>query len=339
MKQIVIVLLFSCFAYASNCFANAAQPGVWNAGGTVFTMLYPEDSISFQQVQMKSEQIHIQLYSGFAVVKGSYQFVNHSENALQFKMGYPVNGIYAGGSTDLNEVALDSLSQFQIFSNKQPIEIRKLPNEEYGPFITFSSNWFVWDMGFLPRETKEVDVYFIVNTSDAQVREGYNLKDYNAFIYLLESGSVWKQPIERGIFQIELMDINKEDIIGLAAAFPLQIDETGKYLFGEFANLSPTNLDNLVITYKQQNDEFDFSKVLKNTSNYYEAIDQLAAVSVQEQNLSNIEFASPYDLPASWGSFLVALPFLLIIILPIATIVLVIGLLLFYFIRRKRNRT
>ncbi|PHK03737.1 hypothetical protein VF10_38295, partial [Nostoc linckia z13] len=87
--------------------ANAAQPGIWNAGGKVFTMLYPEDSLSFKKVQMQQERIYIQLYKGFAVVKGTYIFKNTSNENLQFKMGYPVNGIYSGGETDLNQITLD----------------------------------------------------------------------------------------------------------------------------------------------------------------------------------------------------------------------------------------
>ena len=105
--------------YGNILHANATQPGIWSAGGTTFTMLYPEDSATFKKVQMQSEQIFIQLYKGFAVVKGVYFFKNHSNEKLNFKMGYPVNGIYSGGAQSLNQINIDSLedsfTEFCIF--------------------------------------------------------------------------------------------------------------------------------------------------------------------------------------------------------------------------------
>lgn len=75
MKMTLHKILFTAFllitiTLAQKTFANAAQPGIWNAGGTVYTMLYPEDAITFKKVQMQQERIFIQLYKGFAVVKG-----------------------------------------------------------------------------------------------------------------------------------------------------------------------------------------------------------------------------------------------------------------------------
>lgn len=115
-RRSVLVVAFFLITIASSqkVFANAAQPGVWNAGGTVFTMLYPQDSLTFKKVQMQEERIYIQLYKGYAVVKGEYIFKNTTSEKLNFKMGYPVNGIYYGGEVDLNEVTLDSLSRFKI---------------------------------------------------------------------------------------------------------------------------------------------------------------------------------------------------------------------------------
>ena len=126
-KLFAIILLF--FGVAKT-FANSAQPGIWSAGGKVFTMLYPEDSATFKKVQMQEERIFIQLYKGFAVVKGWYQFRNTKNETLNFKMGYPVNGIFSGGETHLNQITLDSLSSFRIFSQQKPLEILLQPNKK-----------------------------------------------------------------------------------------------------------------------------------------------------------------------------------------------------------------
>src|SRR5690606_30678231 len=112
-KLLVTVLLLVAVTSSQKALANASQPGVWNAGGTVFTMLYPEDSLTFKKVQMQQERIYIQLYKGYAVVKGVYLFHNTTNEKLNFKMGYPVIGIYSGGDVDMNQVTLDSLSQLK----------------------------------------------------------------------------------------------------------------------------------------------------------------------------------------------------------------------------------
>src|SRR5690606_30316289 len=101
-KFLGITIFIITLVLPQNLFANASQPGIWNAGGTVFTMLYPEDSLTFKKIQMQEERIYIQLYRGYAVVKGIYLFRNTTQEALNFKMGYPVNCIYYGGHMELN---------------------------------------------------------------------------------------------------------------------------------------------------------------------------------------------------------------------------------------------
>src|SRR5690606_17251296 len=140
-KILGIAFLLMAVVFSQKAFANAAQPGIWNAGGTVFTMLYPEDSLTFKKVQMQQELIYIQLYKGYAVVKGTYLFRNTTDEKLNFKMGYPVNGIYSGGDADLNQVKLDSLSRFKIRGKSEWLSLQEKPNAEYGSIRNFSENW------------------------------------------------------------------------------------------------------------------------------------------------------------------------------------------------------
>src|SRR5690606_3853505 len=181
-KLIGIAIFLIAVTPSQKALANASQPGVWNAGGTVFRMLYPEDSLTFKKVQMQQERIYIQLYKGYVVVKGVYLFRNTTNEKLNFKMGYPVNGIYSGGDVDLNEVTLDSLSQFKIRAKNEWLSLQEKPNAEYGPIRNFSENWNVWDMTFAPKERQRVEVYFIVNTNEAGVQSGYESERKNAFI-------------------------------------------------------------------------------------------------------------------------------------------------------------
>ena len=89
MKRIFyfFAILFSTLFLSS----NSAQPRVWNAGGTgSFTLLYPQDTIAYKKIQMQSEKIYMQLYKGFATVKGTYFFKNTSIDTLKIKVGYPI---------------------------------------------------------------------------------------------------------------------------------------------------------------------------------------------------------------------------------------------------------
>src|SRR5690606_41393231 len=123
-KLIGIAIFLIAVTPSQKALANASQPGVWNAGGTVFTKCDPEDSLTFKKLRMQQERIYIQLYKGYVVVKGVYLFRNTTNEKLNFKMGYPVNGIYSGGDVDLNQITLDSLSRFKIKTKNEWLPLR-----------------------------------------------------------------------------------------------------------------------------------------------------------------------------------------------------------------------
>ena len=312
-----IVIIITLF-YSQMAIANASQPGIWNAGGTVFTMLFPEDSSTFKKVQMQEERIYMQLYKGYAVVKGTYRFRNTTQENLNFKMGYPVNGIYYGGAIDLNRVNLDSLSSFKIKTNGNWLTLLKEThpelNNDYKNPVPSDDNWMVWEMNFAPQESQTVEVYFIVNTNEASVQRGYNIEKRNAFIYLLESGSVWHQPIEKGHFYIQLMNsLTFKNIQGISQGFGFQYHEKNRILFGAKTNFSPTPKDNLVVTYFEHNPKFDFNKVILQTETLFSKIDELSKLSFENLNYKPIELGDPYEVKSTWlGYFPLALTYIAI---------------------------
>lgn len=326
MKTIISKIRITAFLLmtiilSQNVFANAAQPGIWNAGGTVYTMLYPEDATTFKKVRMQQEQIYIQLYKGFAVVKGTYIFKNTSNEVLKFKMGYPVNGIYSGGENDLNQIILDSLSQFKIKANNRwlPLFNENLSeyNEDYDNINAFSDNWKVWEMQFTPNEIQKVAVYFIVNTNEAIIRKGYNIEKRNAFIYLLESGSVWKDNIEKGEFYIQLMnDLTPENIHGISEGFGFKFNSQYQIFAGQKTNFTPTPKDNLIINYSQFNENFSFEKVIKQTNELFAKIDQMSQLSFESLTYSNIELVNPYEVESTIEGTLPGLLTLFVIFAP-----------------------
>lgn len=304
-KFLVTALFLIAVATSQKVFANAAQPGIWNAGGTVFTMLYPEDSLTFKKVQMVEEKIYIQLYKGYAVVKGEYIFKNTTSEMLNFKMGYPVNGIYSGGDVDLNQVQINQLNQFKIKSNAIWLPLDEEPNREYGKINSFSDNWKIWQMEFMPKETKNVAVYFIVNTNNGIVRKGYEKESYNAFIYLLESGSVWKSPIEKGNFYVQLMDgLQEKDVKGLSDNFSFQYNESEHIFWGNKTNFSPTPKDNLIVTYSNRIENFQYENSIAQSENLFTKVDKLSSKNLQSLNYTTVSSKNPYEVERTFiGSF------------------------------------
>lgn len=326
MKMTLHKILFTAFllitiTLAQKTFANAAQPGIWNAGGTVYTMLYPEDANTFKKVQMQQERIFIQLYKGFAVVKGTYVFKNTTNEHLQFKMGYPINGIYSGGENDLNQIILDSLSQFKIKANNKWLSLEKENHPEINTntqnINAFSDNWKVWQMQFAPNEIQKVEVYFIVNTNEARIRKGYNIEKRNAFIYLLESGSVWKNNIEKGEFYIQLMDgLTPENVQGISNGFGFKFNTQYQIFVGQKTNFSPTPKDNLIINYSQFNENFSFEKVIKQTNELFAKIDQMSQLSFESLTYSTIKLGNPYEVESTIEGTLPGLLTLFVIFAP-----------------------
>lgn len=326
MKMTLHKILFTAFllitiTLAQKTFANAAQPGIWNAGGTVYTMLYPEDANTFKKIQMQQERIFIQLYKGFAVVKGTYVFKNTTNEHLQFKMGYPINGIYSGGENDLNQIILDSLSQFKIKANNKWLSLEKENHPEINTntqnINAFSDNWKVWQMQFAPNEIQKVEVYFIVNTNEARIRKGYNIEKRNAFIYLLESGSVWKNNIEKGEFYIQLMDgLTPENVQGISNGFGFKFNTQYQIFAGQKTNFSPTPKDNLIINYSQFNENFSFEKVIKQTNELFAKIDQMSQLSFESLTYSTIKLGNPYEVESTIEGTLPGLLTLFVIFAP-----------------------
>lgn len=332
----IFILIISIFSF-QNISANAAQPGVWNAGGTVFTMMYPEDTATFKKVQMQEEKIYMQLYPGFAVVKGWYKMRNTSKESLSFKMGYPINGIYSGGNSGLNQIHLDSLTQFKIFSNKieLPLIKTKLENESVENIQSFSNNWLVWEMDFLPEETKIVEVYFLVETNNGKITKGYNADHYNAFIYLLESGSVWKQPIENGDFFVQMMQgLTEKDVRGMSTGFQFLWNKKLNTAKGFKTNFSPTEADNLIITYSERNESFNFSTIISEKEKWYQFIDEFSENVPKVNFTEKMEDKNPYEVSESFLSYLPMALMALVVVIP----VLIVLALLFFLIKKFRKK-
>ncbi|KAA3627444.1 MAG: hypothetical protein DWQ02_19715 [Bacteroidetes bacterium] len=324
--------------------ANAAQPGLRMAGGMGgFTLLFPEDSASYQIIQMQEEQVSIQLYPGFAVVKGSYWMQNTTPDTLNMRTGYPVNAHFSTtrNSSELAEIYFDELYKLKVLINGEPVTFEKKAFEADDPNIHFYAHdqppaWYIWTMAFPPGITL-IEVYFIVNTNESTVSEGYNRENPNGFIYVLETGSSWKPPIGKGFVSVQLMDgLSVDKIKGVSPDSIFKYSTAPDFLFYQFSNLVPDHEDNLVITYGNKLPDFNFEQIIAQAETYFSRVDGFAYLS-EDPNGELIVFPSPFDVSGG-GNFMVGvIMFVALYGLPIlGTLFLILFVL--WFIRRRKNK-
>lgn len=290
MKKLIYLL--SILTFSVILVSNSAQPGVWNAGGSgSFTLLYPEDTIAYKKIQMKSENIYMQLYKGFATVKGNYYFKNTSTDTLKIKVGYPINNVFENIDYHhkVNEVRVDGLYKIKGLVNGNEAKLYKKPNAN-------SDNWYVWEITFPPNKITEFTVYFLVNTNNAKTIEGYNSDKKNAFIYLIETGSIWKSPIEKGDFYAQLKDNIAIDNVKTSSPTSLFFDEENSILKFSLSDYGKTPDPNFIITYGETISNFNFEGITKSSELYFKTIDEFSNQKFIDSNYTHIELPDAFKV-------------------------------------------
>lgn len=285
--------------------SNVAEPGVWNSGGTGnYTLLFPGDSSYYQKIQMERELVLIQLYPGFAVVKGNYWMRNTTGDTIVMNAGYPVNSGFEPRTKQWHgklNVDFDDLFSLRVSTNGIPREFSRTQIESaelssYGN----KQDWYTWKDSFPPDTTTLIEIYFIVNTNVGDMLDGYDKNHDNVFVYLLESGASWKPPIGQGNFIVQLMDgVEATDIRGISPDSIFLIDQKKKNLYYHFENFVPDeDKNNIVIAYGKQLTNFDFKQIVGKADSYFTQINLLYK---QNFNKSTATVFSPGD-PYSFNS-------------------------------------
>ncbi|WP_435414499.1 hypothetical protein [Polaribacter aestuariivivens] len=286
-RYLIILFFVSIFLLS-----NSAQPGVWNAGGSgSFTLLYPEDTIAYKKIQMKSENIYMQLYEGFATVKGDYYFNNTAKDTLKIKVGYPVNNVFENVKFHhkVNEVRVDGLYKVKGLTNEKELKIYEKPNSK-------NENWYVWEVVFPPKEITKFTVYFLVNTNNAKITQGYNADKKNAFIYLIETGSLWKSPIEKGNFYAQLKNNISIKNCKTSAPTNLFFNDKNNILKFEMENYGKKPDENFVVSYSETLSNFNFNKITQKSDFYFSEIEQFSKNNFNQLNFSEIKTNNVYDV-------------------------------------------
>lgn len=324
---IFLVVLGSCFLIS-----NSAQPGVWNAGGSgSFTLLYPEDTIAYKKIQMKSENIYMQLYKGFATVKGNYYFKNTSKDTLKIKVGYPVNNVFENIEfhDQVNEVRVDGLYKIKGLVYNKEATLFKKPNHK-------NDNWYVWQVTFPPNKITEFTVYFLVNTNNAKTVEGYDSDKKNAFIYLIETGSIWKSPIENGNFYTQLKDGISIENAKSSPPTSLFFDKENSILKFSLSNYGIKPDPNFVITYGETLSNFNFKKITQNSNIYFNEIDVFSKENFNDADFKAISLPNAYKVGGISNKAIGFLFYLSIYGIPFFTILIVISLLILLYKKIKK---
>lgn len=341
MSKTISVILY-LFVLAGSVFANAAQPGIWNAGGMGnFSLLFPDDSLSYKKIQMVNERVSIVLYKGYAVVKGEYKMYNDTQDTIKIRTGYPLNSSFKSETAGnyRADISFDSLYGLKVLVNSVPVNLIAETSENGSGYLQ-NSNWYVWNNTFAPEDTTVITVYFIVNTNNNIIRKGYTKDENNGFIYVLETGSTWKQPIVKGEIRI-LLDagLNTDDIKGLKPDSVFRTDDKNNILQYDFSNLSPTNLDNVIITYTEMINDLNFNDVLSNKDELYKKSDEFSVKVINSSELTLKKYNSPFDVESTdWTSLLlilsiVGIPLLILILITVLLIIFIVWLY-----RRNKKR-
>lgn len=332
-----LITTFTLSLSALLCLANVAMPGVWtSSAGGEFTPLFPGDSTNIDKIQMQSEHIVANIYPGFAVVKGTYYMYNHTTKPVQLNIGYPVNPKQFDNVSNLNIEFTD------IYEMQVKIDGSALKNTFERSQIESASKrngWYTFPALFPPTDTLLIEVYYLLNTSEASYTKGYSSKDVDAFTYVLESGRAWKESIGNGIIEIHFKDgLRPIDVYGMRSNQKYFTNDTA--ILCTFQNLEPSTDDNLVIWYKKRSAKNDFTVTCTHSSQLYKEIDAVEKYTPSSSKYFKA-FVPVKDFPLTFGEIV----WTTIIILGIGIVILgpiiIAGIFVhrfFTFLKWRRNR-
>ncbi len=320
-------------------FGNAAMPGMWNTGhGGRFIPLFKEDSVHLGKIQMQRELVLINLYPGFAAVKGEYWMYNTTDKPVTMRVGYPINGRY---EADLVEhVMFNDLHKLRALVNDQPANVVRAADGYDSVYREIDKmqmeNWYYFTCTFAPKQLTKITIYFITNNSDATLGRGYGRDNGNAFAYILETGRAWAGKIESGQVLIKLNDaLSLEDLKGVYPVNTLLGDN--KHLQFAFTNLEPDSTNNILLWYDGgKKDGFSLDKVLTNSDQYFRDLDRfpLAEFETNDFKKINKDDFDPHDSGLTWLWVLL----IGIVVLALAVLGGIIYLIYRLIRRNKRNK-
>jgi hypothetical protein len=268
---------------------------MWGTGyGSRFTPLFDEDSVHFGKIAMQKETVLINIYPGFAAIKGEYWMQNTTSTPITMTVGYPVKGVFE--EDKIGNIHFEDLSNLKVLVNGQPVQTSRTGDTTRN---LLNQEWHYWKTTFAANSITRLTVYFLTDNSNTVLREGYNTSNGNAFSYILESGRAWGGNIGNGQILIQLMDgLELDDIKGVLPDSTLMGDNT--HLQFTFSNLEPYPANNILIWYDRGS--IDFKSVSSKAENYFAVLDKFP---IADFNQPAFKIVSKNDFePASTNSII-----------------------------------
>jgi len=304
--------------------ANVAMPGIWSAGhGSTLTLLFAKDSAAIRWIQMNKELIVIDLYKNYAVVKGTYWFLNKSQYSQQITTGYPINGEFSATIEDM--VSFEDLLYLKVEVGGKKVTHYNLADIYDSSQTTIASNqllkaannWYVWDMTFEPGTLTKVEVYFVVKTP-AVLIQGYGRKEATPFEYILQTGANWSGNIMNGQIIINLKDgLKVSDINGILPS--KRVYYLRDQLYYSFENLRPSPSDDLIIWYQGNKDSISLNL---DTFQLYKSINNTDTAILNATNLALLDKDDFDTSTPDWGYFI--LGFIVLVVGVLITLLVII---------------
>ncbi|MDQ3108268.1 MAG: hypothetical protein M3R17_00090 [Bacteroidota bacterium] len=283
------------------------QSGIWRSGGAANYSLLVPDSLSLFYISIQEQKVFIQLYPGFAVVKGIYWLKNSGEDTINITAGYPFNAEYESDSDyRLNIAFFDDQYCLKVSQDGKDCEIAEEGNR-------------TWKNIVLPHSVTKVETWLLVETNSSQIREGWTESNENLLIYFFQSP--WRPIIEKGEVYVQLMgEIEMEDLHGISPDSLFMLDAERKILCYKFSNLNPVNDQfNIIISYGEQLASFYFYKEVKKSESYFTSIDQFEKLNPATLKLKNYKAGNPFPYDSEFNN-----PMLLLMLLLGGIVVLII---------------
>ena len=212
--------------------------------------------------------------------------------------------------------------------NGKEATLYKKPNAE-------NDNWYVWEIAFPPNKIIDFTIYFLVNTNNAKITKGYNSEQKNAFIYLIETGSLWKSPIEKGNFYTQLKDDIAIKNAKASSPTKLFFDKEHRTLKFSLSNYGKTPDPNYVITYSEKLENFDFKEITKKSDAYFKEIDYFSKNDFNTYSFNEIEIPNAYEVGGISNNIVGILFYLTIYGIPILLCILVLTLIIILYKKMK----
>jgi hypothetical protein len=312
------ILFLSLISFNSFAQTDPALPGIWNAG--VGGQLYPpfeKDSVHFGKIRLQKELILVNLYPGFAVVKGEFSFLNQSNDNIRMHIGFPVNGFYTSAAVD--HVVFNDLYAFRAFADGKTVNAYRLsdsgpvsPVQLANDSSSFNqvTNGYAWEQEFPRDQTVTLTVYFITQNNLARFKRNEQSRDGNAFGYLLESGRAWAGKIGIGQVLVKLNEgLTMTNVLGILPGRGIIGDLT--HIQYSFNNLEPGSEHNLLIWYQGAPPDFKFDKrVIPAADTLFKMMDAFPITEFNNPAFNTLE-RNNFSLAASGLTFSGILYFLL----------------------------